>query len=113
MPPPTAPAPPAARAVYPAYVVGLFSMGMMDVFVILVPLYAISLGLSATQIGILIGVRSVLTMMFAIHAGTLMDRFGTRRVMLFIAGITVVLAPIYPLVPWFPALVLWLPSVAY
>jgi MFS family permease len=106
VPQPTAPAPPAARAVYPAYVVGLFSMGMMDVFVILVPLYAISLGLSATQIGILIGVRSVLTMMFAIHAGTLMDRFGTRRVMLFIAGITVVLAPIYPLVPWFPALVL-------
>ena len=76
MPQPTAPAPPAARAVYPAYVVGLFSMGMMDLFVILVPLYAISLGLSATQIGILVGVRGVLTMLFAIHAGTLMDRFG-------------------------------------
>ncbi len=97
---------PPVRAIYPAYATGLFGMGVMDVFVILVPLYALGLGLSATQIGILVGVRGVLTMLFAIHAGTLMDRFGTRRVMLFFAGATVVLAPVYPMVSWFPALVL-------
>lgn len=97
---------PTARAIYPAYATGLFGMGVMDVFVILVPLYALGLGMSATQIGILVGVRGVLTMLFAIHAGTLMDRFGTKRVMLFFAGATVVLAPVYPMVSWFPALVL-------
>lgn len=97
---------PPARAIYPAYATGLFGMGVMDVFVILVPLYALGLGMSATEIGILVGVRGVLTMLFAIHAGTLMDRFGTKRVMLFFAGATVVLAPVYPMVSWFPALVL-------
>jgi len=97
---------PPVRAIYPAYATGLFGMGVMDVFVILVPLYALGLGMSATQIGILVGVRGVLTMLFAIHAGTLMDRFGTKRVMLYFAGATVVLAPVYPMVSWFPALVL-------
>ena len=106
MTPPATPPPPSSRALNTAYVHALFSMGMMDVLVILVPLYAVNLGMNATQIGILVGVRALLTLPFSIHAGALMDRFGTKRVMMVFAGITVLTAPLYPLLPWFPALVL-------
>ena len=98
--------PPTRRALHTSYVHAFFSMGMMDVLVILVPLYGVSLGMSGTQIGILVGVRALLTLPFSIHAGALMDRFGTKRVMMVFAGITVLTAPLYPLLPWFPALVL-------
>jgi MFS family permease len=42
----------------------------------------------------------------SIHVGVLMDRFGTRRVTLFFVWVAIVLAPVFPLVPWFWALLL-------
>src|SRR6266403_5479599 len=49
----------------------------------LIPLYGLSLGMSAGAIGMLVGARSLLAVFLSIHAGVLMDRFGTRRVTLF------------------------------
>ena len=91
------------------YVAGPFSMGYVDFFTFLIPLYALSLGLDASEIGILVGARSILALFLSIHIGVLMDRFGTRRVTLFFVWIGMVLAPLFPLAPGFwPLLILQL-----
>jgi MFS family permease len=87
-----------------AYIIGLFGMGYIDVFVFLMPLYGLQLGLSATEIGWLVGGRTVFTLVFSIHVGTLMDRFGTLRVMRAFVLIAMIAAPIYPLLENFWAL---------
>jgi len=101
----------ASRSRPPAslYVAGPLSMGYVDFFTFLIPLYALSLGLDASEIGILVGARSILALFLSIHIGVLMDRFGTRRVTLFFVWIGMVLAPLFPLMPGFwPLLMLQL-----
>jgi hypothetical protein len=39
----------------PLYVVGLFSMGYVDFYIFLMPLYCLSLGMSAGEIGLIVG----------------------------------------------------------
>ncbi|HWD56963.1 MAG TPA: MFS transporter, partial [Stellaceae bacterium] len=90
----------------PIYAVGLFGMGYTDFYIFLIPLYGLSLGMSATEIGLLVGGRSLLAVFLSIHIGVLMDRFGTRRVTLFFVWSAIALAPVFPLVPWFWALLL-------
>lgn len=94
-----------ARALYAAYATGPLSNGMTDMLAVAVPLWAISLGTSPTEIGIIIGARNVLPLFLAIHGGALMDRLGTRRVLLIVALAAASLAPLYPVLPWFPALI--------
>src|SRR5712691_10991974 len=65
------------------YVAGPLSMGYVDFYTFLIPLYGLSLGLGASEIGILVGARSIVALFLSIHIGVLMDRFGTRRVTLF------------------------------
>jgi MFS family permease len=99
---------PASGARPPAalYVAGPFSMGYVDFFTFLIPLYGLSLGLDAAQIGILVGARSILALVLSIHIGVLMDRFGTRAVTLVFVWIGMALAPLFPLMPNFWALLL-------
>jgi len=92
-----APAPPDRRSLWTAYVIGLFGMGYIDVFVFLMPLYGVQLQFSATEIGWLVGSRTILTLLFSIHVGTLMDRFGTLSVMRVFVLIAMIAAPFYPL----------------
>jgi MFS family permease len=95
-----------ARPPASLYVAGPFSMGYVDFFTFLIPLYGLSLGLDAVEIGILVGARSILALFLSIHIGVLMDRFGTRRVTLFFVWTGMALAPLFPLVPGFWALLL-------
>jgi MFS family permease len=88
------------------YIAGLFAMGYTEFYTFLIPLYGLSLGMSAGQIGMLVGGRSLLAVFLSIHVGVLMDRFGTRRVTLFFVWTAMALAPIFPLVPWFLPLLL-------
>jgi MFS family permease len=88
------------------YVVGLFGMGYTDLYIFLIPLYGLSLGMSAGEIGLLVGGRSFLAVFLSIHIGVLMDRYGTRRVTLFFVWVAIALAPVFPLVPWFWPLLL-------
>jgi len=90
----------------PIYVVGLFGMGYTDFYIFLIPLYGLSLGMNASEIGMLVGGRSLLAVFLSIHVGVLMDRFGTRRVTLFFVWSAICLAPVFPLVPWFWPLLL-------
>jgi MFS family permease len=93
------------RSLYGAYATGLFSMGQAELLTLVIPLWALLQGASPMQIGTLVGARSMLTFFFAIHGGALMDRLGTRRVLMFFAAATGVVAISYPFVPWFPAMV--------
>ena len=98
---PAAPHPPAS-----VYLAGPFAMGYTELYTFLIPLYALSVGMSAGEIGMLVGGRSLLAVFLSIHVGVLMDRFGTRRVTLFFVWTAMALAPIFPLVPWFWPLLL-------
>jgi MFS family permease len=88
------------------YVAGPLSMGYVDFYTFLMPLYGLSLGLDASEIGILVGARSVLALLLSIHIGVLMDRFGSRRVSLVFVWTGMALAPVFPLVSGFWALLL-------
>jgi MFS family permease len=95
-----------ARPPVSLYVAGPFSMGYVDFFTFLIPLYGLSLGLDASEIGILVGARSILAMFLSIHIGVLMDRYGTRAVALVFVWTGMVLAPLFPLATGFWTLLL-------
>jgi MFS family permease len=88
------------------YGVGLFAMGFADLYIFLMPLYCLSLGMDAGEVGIIVGARSALAVFLSIHVGVLMDRFGTRRVTLFFVWTAICVAPLFPLLPWFWPLLL-------
>ena len=104
-PHPSAPDQSARRNLYASYATGLFSMGQAELLTMVIPLWALLQGASPTEIGTLVGARSMLTFFLAIHGGALMDRLGTRRVSMFFAIATGTLAALYPFLPWFPAMV--------
>src|SRR5438105_11422119 len=88
------------------YATGLLGMGYTDLYIFLIPLYGLSLGMSAGEVGMLVGARSLLAVFLSIHVGVLMDRLGTRRVALFFVWTAMALAPVFPLLPWFWPLLL-------
>src|SRR5713101_573549 len=88
------------------YATGLLGMGYTDLYIFLIPLYALSLGMSAGEVGALAGGRHLLALFLSIHVGVLMDRFGTRRVTLFFVWTAILLSPVFPLVPSFWPLML-------
>jgi MFS family permease len=90
----------------PLYIAGPFAQGYTEFYNFLIPLYGLSLGMSAGEIGMLVGARSLLAVFLSIHVGVLMDRFGTRRVTLFFVWTAMALAPVFPLLPWFWPLLL-------
>lgn len=99
------PSSPNRGALYGAYATGFLSMGQAELLTLVVPLWAMLQGASPTEIGALVGARSLLTFFLAIHGGALMDRFGTRRVLMFFAAACGMTALCYPFVPWLPAMV--------
>lgn len=97
--------PPDRRSLTASYAIGMFSMGQAEMLTMVIPLWAVLQGVPASGIGILVGAKSLLTFFLAIHGGAVMDRIGTRRVMLFFALVTGGLAALYPALPWFPFMV--------
>jgi len=99
-------APPPRKVLYAAYGAGLFGIALTDIYALIIPLLALSLGFSTSEVGILIGARSILPLFLSIHGGALMDRLGTRRVMLFGTAAAAIMAALFPATGWFPALLL-------
>src|SRR5260370_3690750 len=97
---------PRSRPPASLYVAGPFSMGYVDFYTFRIPLYGLSLGLDTAEIGILVGARTILAWFLSIHIVVMMDRFVTRRVILFFVWTGMALAPLFPLVPGFWALLL-------
>ena len=92
------------RAAYAAYGAGLFANGQWDMLGLVVPLYAVLHGLSPIEIGLIVSARSILPTLLSIHGGALMDRFGTRRVLIWVAIAMAALPLIYPVSGAFAAL---------
>ncbi len=93
------------RTTVAIYGTSFFSLSIVPMAALVVPLWALGLGASPLWIGIIVGARSLLPMLLSIHGGVLMDRLGTRRVMLFFAVVTFAAFPLYPLLPSLYALV--------
>ena len=75
---------------------GIFSNGVWDMLNVVIPLYAVSAGFSPAEIGLIISARSVLPAALSVHGGILMDRWGVRRVVLWVAIASAVLPLFYP-----------------
>ncbi len=92
-----------ASAIYATYGVGFASNGVAMMLKVIIPLWAIELQFSASQIGIAIGLSALMPFLFSIHGGVLMDRLGTRRVTMAYGLTTTLLCPLYPVFPFFAA----------
>lgn len=99
-------APVPARVLYATFAVGFASNSLILMLKVLVPLWAIQLGMSAGEIGLAIGAAGLLPFLLAIHGGSLMDRLGTRRVTLAFAFTSTALCALYPVLPFVAALFL-------
>jgi len=84
------------------YGAALFSNTTPNMAWMAVPLFVASLDLSPLMIGVALGCRHVGPVLLAIHGGALMDRLGTKRVMLFFAVLGILVPLLYPVFP-----VLW------
>jgi MFS family permease len=87
------------------YGAGLFSNSISNMMNIVVPLWALALDPTPLTLGLILGARSILPLLFAIHSGALMDRIGTRRVLLFFGIMAILTTPLYPAMPFIPALI--------
>ena len=87
------------------YATGTFGNTVNNVVTVLLPLWSIHLGASPLMIGVILGVRHLPTMVFSIHGGALMDRLGTRRVLIWFAFIGAVTPFLFPIMPWLWAVV--------
>ena len=71
----------------------------------IVPLWALYLDITPAIIGIILGVRHLPGLLFAIHGGILFDSLGTRPVMIVFAGIAVLVPFLLPILPWIWAII--------
>ena len=71
----------------------------------IVPLWALYLDITPAIIGVILGVRHLPGLLFAIHGGILFDRLGTRPVMIVFAGIAVLVPLLFPILPWVWAII--------
>ncbi len=95
-----------ASTLYATYGVGFASNGVGMMLKVALPLWAIQLNLSASEIGLVIGIAGLLPFLLSIHGGILMDRLGTRRVTIAYTLMTVIACPLYPLMPFLAGVVL-------
>src|SRR5690606_11960780 len=82
-----------------------FSLSLLQMVALATPLFSNHIGLSAALLGIMAGARSLAPLVYSIHLGSVMDRVGVSRIMLLFAASGVLLAPLYPLLPYPPILV--------
>ena len=79
---------------------GMFANGMSNISGLIVPLWVSSFGASATLIGLVFGARHILPLLLSIHGGALMDRLGTRRIMLIFAVVNAAVPLFFPALPY-------------
>jgi MFS family permease len=89
-----------AATLYATYGVGFASNGVGMMLKVALPLWAIQLQFSASEIGLVIGISGLMPFLFSIHGGVLMDRLGTRRVTVAYTLMTVIACPLYPVMPF-------------
>ena len=90
------------------YGIGVFSTTTHFMLMVIIPIWArVNLGIpEGLTLGFVLGCRPLLSLFISIHAGALMDRIGTRRVLLFIGFLALTTPFLYPLAPFVWALIL-------
>lgn len=94
------------RLLLPIYVPSLIVSASQTALLILLPLYAIELGMSVAAAALIVGARGVGLLFFDIPAGVLASRFGDRPILLGGIGIIIVATILIALTtnPWLLAL---------
>jgi MFS family permease len=87
------------------YICGIFSSGTSNILWVVVPLWLVKLEASPMMIGISLGAYTFLPLFLSIPGGAMIDRLGARRVIVSFGVLVVCLTPLYPLLPWIPALI--------
>ncbi len=82
------------------YATGLFSATQTGLVAVVVPLWLLHLDAGPLVIGFALGSFNLLPFLFSVHGGTLMDRFGARRVMISFALMGAVTPLLFPLLPF-------------
>jgi MFS family permease len=85
-----------AHSLWAVSIGGFFSLGYYQLAGLAVPLYVASIGVSPFWIGVILGVRSLLSTLYAIHLGKMIDIIGARRIMLTFSATGVALSLLYP-----------------
>lgn len=90
------------------YGIGIFSTTSHFMLMVIIPIWArVNLAIpEGLTLGVVLGCRQLLPLVFSIHAGALMDRIGTRRVLFFVALLALMTPFLYPLAPFVWALIL-------
>ena len=91
---------PATRSQVSVYAIAFFGHGTARMSGVLVPLFAVSLGMPAFIIGLVLGARHIPSLFLSIPSGALMDRIGARQVLMFFALVGVALPLLYPSLPY-------------
>jgi len=88
------------------YLIGFFSLSLLQMVAIVTPLWGNHLGLSVAMIGFAAGCRSILPLIYSIHFGSVIDIVGVRRVSIFFSALCAILPLLYPLLPYSAAFAL-------
>ena len=88
------------------YGVGLFTTSVFHIDSVIIPLYASTFNPSPFVFGLVFGASHLLPLLFSIHAGALMDRLGSKRVLVFCTSLVTLLPLAYPLAPGIYVLIL-------
>lgn len=81
--------------VIPIYTVGFLFNTVFSLISIMIPLYGLSEGYSATQIGLLLSIPGVLQISLRMFTGILSDRFGEKRMLAFTYCLTILSSLIF------------------
>ena len=91
-----------ARKECTVYTAAAFSNSVADIAPIAIPLWLAALGMEPFLIGMVIGTRYLGPLFFSIQGGALMDRLGTRRVMIIFSAMASAVPLLYPQAGWLP-----------
>ena len=75
---------------------GFLALGLVPLTAVIVPLYALGIGASPAEVGIIMAMRSLLPFLLAIPGGAMVDRYGVRFVVTRLAFACAVLSLVYP-----------------
>ena len=85
------------RIELPIYATAFFAGNVFPMMHVLMPLWALELTNSALIIGIIISCRQILPIFLSIHGGALLDRFGPRKVIIWMGLIGGLCTGMFPL----------------
>ncbi len=75
---------------------GFMALGLVPLTAVIVPLYALGIGASPAEIGIIMAMRSLLPFLLAIPGGAMVDRYGVRFMVTRLALACSALSLAYP-----------------